>query len=240
MTTSPRRCGCARSARPPTRGRCLVAARGGADAATRRTPAPVPARAVGRHAAARHDRGRAHELASPAHLRRADHRARRDDAGRDPRRARRAAGESGHGHAVHHARPESRGHDLRSRLRHERGPGRGAGRRPAGVPQPAGGVHEAARRGDAHDRRRRRRAASMRRRMSRGAHRARPGGPAWRAGILGSAQNRCSSRPGSRRPTCGEARSRCMRSSTHPSRSRQAAPSASSANQARESRRSPA
>ena len=52
--------------------------------------------------------------------------------------------------------------------------------------------------------------------------------------------NRCSSRAGSRRPTCGEARSRCMPSSTHPSRSRPVAPSASSANRGRESRRSPA
>ncbi len=121
-------------------------------AATRGAPAPVPARTLGRHAAARHDRGRAHELASPAHLRRADHGARRDHAGRDPRGARRAARESRHGHALHHARPESRRVDLRSRLRHERGPGRGAGRCPTGVPRSAGRVHEAAGCGDSHDR----------------------------------------------------------------------------------------
>ena len=151
------------------RARGVDTARGGAPAATRGAPAPVPARALGRHAAARHDRGRAHELASAAHLRRADDGARRDHAGRDHRGARRAARESRHGHALHHARPESRGVDLRSRLRHERGPGRGAGRRPTGVPRSAGRVHEAARRGDAHDRRRRRRRRRRRVDVERGA-----------------------------------------------------------------------
>ena len=49
---------------PRARRACPRTARGGAPAAARGPPPPVPARALGRHAAARHDRRRPHELAA--------------------------------------------------------------------------------------------------------------------------------------------------------------------------------
>ncbi len=81
-------------------------------AAAHRHPRPrgqgrrLPAPAVGRPAPARDDRHGAGLPAAAADLRRADHRAGRDDPGADPGAARRAAARDGHGAAVHHPRPE--------------------------------------------------------------------------------------------------------------------------------------
>ena len=68
-----------------------AAARGSASRARESSP-HVPARALGRHAAARHDRDRARAAPAPAGRRRAHHGARRHRAGRDPRARARAAG----------------------------------------------------------------------------------------------------------------------------------------------------
>ena len=73
-----------------------------AGAPRRRLSAP----ALGRPAPARDDRDGARLPAAPAHRRRADDRARRDDPGADPRPARRAAGRDGDGAPLHHPRPQ--------------------------------------------------------------------------------------------------------------------------------------
>ena len=78
-----------------------------------RPAAPVPARAVGRHAAAGDDRRRAADRAAAAAGRRADHRARRHHPGRGDGDPRRAAPRVRPGHAVHHPRPGAGRGDLR-------------------------------------------------------------------------------------------------------------------------------
>ena len=90
----------------------------------------LPAPAVRRPAAARHDRDGAGQRAQAAHRGRADHRAGRHHPGADPGPARRPQGPPGHGHAADHPR---HGRDRRAR-----GPGerdvRRAHRRDGGRP----------------------------------------------------------------------------------------------------------
>ena len=126
----------------------------------------------------------------------------------------------GHGHALHHARPQPRRLDLRPGLRDERGPDRGGGRRPSGVPQPAGRLHASARRGDADDR-------SARRSAQARAPDARPP----RRCVSHPRSSRltgvdptspCSTCDPSRRRTTGTASRRCTPSWTRRSRSRAA------------------
>ena len=89
--------------------------------AARAAAARVPAPALRRHAAAGDDRDGGGLPAAAARRRRADHRARRDRAGRHPRRAARPARRDRHRGPAHHARSRRGG-------RHRR-PGRGHVRR---------------------------------------------------------------------------------------------------------------
>ena len=84
----------------------------------------VPARAVGRHAAARHDRHGPLLPAQDAHRRRADHGPRRDRPGPDPGPHPLRPGGAGHGPHAHHPRPRRRGRDGRRGGRHVRRPHR--------------------------------------------------------------------------------------------------------------------
>ena len=90
-------------------------------ARARRHPAraahAVPARVLGRHAAARDDRARARLRARADHRRRADDGARRDDAGPDPAAARGAAPRPRPRAAADHARPLGDRRDVRPRRR---------------------------------------------------------------------------------------------------------------------------
>ena len=86
--------------------------------------APVPARVLRRHAPARDDRARPGLQAGADHRRRADHRARRDDAGADPGAARGAAPRARPGDDPDHARPVGARGDLRPGRDHVRGPDR--------------------------------------------------------------------------------------------------------------------
>ena len=92
----------------------------------------ISASAVRRHAPARDDRDGARLQAAPADRRRADHRARRDDPGADPRPDARAEAEDRRGDRAHHARSRRRRRDGGARGRHVCGSqGRGsAGGRP--------------------------------------------------------------------------------------------------------------
>ena len=104
----------------------------------------VPAPAERRDAPAGDDRDRAGGGAGAADRRRADHRARRDGAGPDPRGARPAARRARHGGAAHHPRPRRRGGPGRPRGGDVRRPDRrgGADRRALRarrrIPTPAG------------------------------------------------------------------------------------------------------
>ncbi len=95
--------------------------------------AAVSARVLGRHAPARHDRPRPGLQAGADHRRRADHGARRDDAGADPRAAGGAAPRARPGDDPDHARPVGAGRDLRPRRDHVRRPDRRARHRPRPV-----------------------------------------------------------------------------------------------------------
>ena len=90
----------------------------------------VPAPALGRHAAADHDRDGALLQSEAPHRRRADHRARRHHPGADPRAAQRAEGQARHGDHAHHPRHGRHRGDRAARGRDVRGQGRrgGAGR----------------------------------------------------------------------------------------------------------------
>ena len=83
---------------------------------------PVPARVLGRHAAADHDRAGARAAARGGRGRRADDRARRARRGADPAHHRRPAAQLRHGAAADHAQPRDRRRGLRSRRRHVRRP----------------------------------------------------------------------------------------------------------------------
>ena len=100
-----------------------AAARGRARRRRAALPA-VPARALRRHAAARHDRRRADGPAQAAALRRADHGTGRDDPGRDPADPEEAAGRARDGSPVHHPRPGPGRRGLRPGLRDVRRPDR--------------------------------------------------------------------------------------------------------------------
>ena len=88
---------------------------------------PVPARVLGRHAAADHDRAGARAAARGGRGRRADDRARRARRGPDPAHHRRPAAQLRHGAAADHAQPRDRRRGLRPRRRHVRRPDRRAG-----------------------------------------------------------------------------------------------------------------
>ena len=93
----------------------------------RRPPAPV----LRRHAPARHDRHRAQPRPGGAHRRRADHGARRDHAGADPRPRAGPAGAARHRGRLGEPRPRRRRRHRRPGRRHvlRRGRRAGAGRR---------------------------------------------------------------------------------------------------------------
>ena len=100
---------------------------------------PLSAPALGRPAAAGHDRDGVRVRPAGRGARRADHRARRPDPGPHPHRAHAAAGRGGDGDGLRLARPRRRGADGRPHRRHVRRPGRRerAGRRghlPAAAP----------------------------------------------------------------------------------------------------------
>ena len=76
---------------------------------------PVPARVLGRHAPADHDRPGARAAARGGRRRRADDRARRARRGPDPADHRRPAAQLRHRAAADHPQPRDRGRGLRSR-----------------------------------------------------------------------------------------------------------------------------
>ena len=90
-------------------------------AASARARSRLSASVERRHAAARAHRHRADLRSGARHPRRADHRARRDGGGADPRSARRAAPPARLVDAVHHAQPRTRQPHLRYRVRAVRG-----------------------------------------------------------------------------------------------------------------------
>ncbi len=102
---------------------------------------PVPARAVGRHAPAHHDR---HGPGLRAHAplrRRAHHRPRRDRAGADPRPDPGAAPGPQHVGHPRHPRPRRRGRPHRRDHRHVRRADRGAGADAGAVQRDAHALH---------------------------------------------------------------------------------------------------
>ena len=105
--------------------------------AHRRLPAPV----LGRHAPARDDRDGADQRPRPADRRRADDRARRDDAGADPLVDEDAAGGLRQRDHHDHARPRRRRRDRGRRARHVRGERRRAGRGTRPLQPAAAPVH---------------------------------------------------------------------------------------------------
>ena len=88
---------------------------------------PVPARVLGRHAPADHDRAGARAAARGGRGRRADDRARRARRGPDPAHHRRPAAQLRHVAAADHAQPRDRRRGLRSRRGDVRRPDRRAG-----------------------------------------------------------------------------------------------------------------
>ncbi len=110
---------------------------------------PVPAPALGRSAPARRDRMGTRLSSAAAHRRRADHRPRRHDPGRDPLPAARARRRRGDVARVHHARPRraragrDRGRGARARTRRRGRPRLDAAVDSclAGHPGPAAGCH---------------------------------------------------------------------------------------------------
>ena len=95
---------------------------------SRRAAQILSASALGRAAAEGDDRHGARQRAGPADRRRADHRARRDHPGADPRPPAQAQGRVQHGHAADHPRSRHRAQDGRPGLRHEQWRDRRAGR----------------------------------------------------------------------------------------------------------------
>ncbi len=103
--------------------------------------APVPPRAVGRHAPARHDRPGPLLRSQAPHRRRAHHGARRDDPGPDPgTHPPRAAGDR-HGPSPHHPRSRRGGRDRAAPGRHVRRQGRRDGHGRGGAARPAASLH---------------------------------------------------------------------------------------------------
>ena len=87
----------------------------------------VPARVLGRHAAADHDRAGARAAAGGGRRRRADDGARRARRGPDPAHPGRPAAQLRHVAAADHAQPRDRRRGVRPRRGHVRGPDRRAG-----------------------------------------------------------------------------------------------------------------
>ena len=87
----------------------------------------VPARVLGRHAPADHDRAGARAAAGGRRGRRADDRARRARRGADPAHPRRPAAQLRHVAAADHPQPRDRRRGVRPRRGHVRGPDRRAG-----------------------------------------------------------------------------------------------------------------
>ena len=93
-------------------------------------PRRLSAPDVGRHEPARDDRDGHRLQSAPADRRRADHRARRDDPGADPRPAARPAAGARHGAGARHAQHGRGRRDGAARRRDVRGPGDGRSARP--------------------------------------------------------------------------------------------------------------
>jgi len=110
----------------------------------------LSAPAFRRAAPARRHRHRARARAGAADRRRADHRARRDDAGADPQADRRAAAPPWHGGALRHARLRRGRRDRAPRRRAARGPPGRARRQARGAAAAAPRVHPHADRLGAH------------------------------------------------------------------------------------------
>ena len=130
----------------PTRG-AGAGARRAAAGAHRRPQAgagPLPAPAVGRHAAARRDRHGAGLQPEAAGARRADDRPRRHGRGRGPRPRARAALRDGRGDPADRPQPRRHPLDVRSGRRDVRRQARRAGRRRRGVRGAEAPVHDRA------------------------------------------------------------------------------------------------
>ena len=107
----------------------------------RRPAGQLPARAIRRHAAARHDRHGSGAGAPGGDPGRADHRAGCGDPARDPRGAHRAARAAGLRGPVHHPRPVAAGRDSGLDRGDVRGPPGRAGSRRAALPRAAAPLH---------------------------------------------------------------------------------------------------
>ena len=117
------------------------AARGGQHPGPGAAHPRIPAPAVRRPAPARADRHFARLQPVAGHRRRADHRARRDDPGADPRSAARAARADGPVAAAHHPRPRGCGGNGRSCRRHVCRAGSSKRRRSSAVRRPETSIH---------------------------------------------------------------------------------------------------
>ncbi len=95
------------------RGRGPAPSRQGPDSGGAIAAARIPAPLLGRHAPAGDDRDGAGVPSEAPHRRRADHSARRDDSGADPRPHQEPAGRRGHVGPVHHPRHGRGGRDRR-------------------------------------------------------------------------------------------------------------------------------
>ena len=122
-------------------------ARGGRHSRARAAAGAISPPALRRHAPARGDRDRAVLRAKAADRRRADHRARRDDPGADPRSAGARAAPPAHGDDPDHPRPRRRRRPHRRSRRDVCRP-RGRARADAGlVQEDADALHRSAARG---------------------------------------------------------------------------------------------
>ncbi len=193
----------------------------GRHAPARRAGVQLPAPAVGRHAAAGHDRDGAGLRAQAADRRRADHGAGRDDPEADPRAHRRPAPAAGHGGHPGHPRP---GGDRRARRPGRgdvRGQGDGVDHHGPAVRQPPASLHRGAVRRAAGEGRRPDRAAVQHPRAAPG-----PDRPAGRVPVrrpvpvrAGHAAGRPSRRwRGTAGITCSAASSRSARPRRTPTR----------------------
>ena len=117
------------------------AAEGGGDPARRPADRRLPAPVLGRHAPARDDRDGARQRPRPADRRRADDRARRDDAGADPRADAPAPARVRDRDHHDHARSRGDRRDRRRGRRHVRGAGGREGHGRPALQAAASSVH---------------------------------------------------------------------------------------------------